>query len=258
MAAADAAFLRSASSQMIIGSLPPSSSVVRLEPTAASAATRSPVGVEPVKATLRTSGCVTSASPVTGPVPVTTLNTPSGRISLRISCRRSVVNGVVSAGFATTVLPHSSAGPSLLQSSVVGKFHGTIAATTPSGRRSTRPSTPGIEPVDVDAADLLGEPRVVLERLGGLVQLDLRLADRLALLGDEDRHQLVHMRLERLRARVQQLAAVGVAAARPVAEGLVRHAHRDVDGLGVGGLDLADRLPGRRVDDGQHSGIQGA
>ena len=32
--------------------------------------TRSPTGVEPVKATLRTSGWVTSASPATGPVPV--------------------------------------------------------------------------------------------------------------------------------------------------------------------------------------------
>ena len=54
MAAALAAFLRSASSQMIIGSEPPSSSVTRLEPAAASACTRSPTGVEPVKATLRT------------------------------------------------------------------------------------------------------------------------------------------------------------------------------------------------------------
>ena len=53
------------------------------------------------------------------------------------------MNGVVSAGLATTVLPARKAGPSLLHSSVVGKFHGTIAATTPSGRRSVRASTPG-------------------------------------------------------------------------------------------------------------------
>ena len=147
MLAALAAFARSASSQMIIGSEPPSSSVTRLEPLAASAATCSPVGVEPVKATLRTSGCVTSASPVSAPVPGNTVSTPSGRpASARISPSRSVVSGVESAGFATTVLPHSSAGPSLLHSSVVGKFHGTIAATTPSGRRSTRPSTPASSP----------------------------------------------------------------------------------------------------------------
>ena len=132
---------------MIIGSEPPSSSVTRLVPAAASAVTRSPVGVEPVNATLRTRGWVTSASPASGPVPVTTLRTPGGSpASARISASRSVVNGVESAGLATTVLPHSSAGPSLLHSSVVGKFHGTIAATTPSGRRSTRPSTPGSRP----------------------------------------------------------------------------------------------------------------
>ena len=116
-------------------------------PRAASAMTRSPVGVEPVNAILRTSGWVTSASPASAPVPVITLKTPSGRpASARISANRSVVNGVVSAGLATTVFPHISAGPSLLASSVVGKFHGTIAATTPSGRRSTRPSTPGSRP----------------------------------------------------------------------------------------------------------------
>ena len=71
------------------------------------------------------------------------MNTPSGTpAAAKISPSRSVVSGVVSAGLATTVLPHSSAGPTLLHSSVVGKFHGTIAATTPSGRRNTRPSTP--------------------------------------------------------------------------------------------------------------------
>ena len=72
------------------------------------------------------------------------MNTPAGSpASAKISASRSVVSGVVSAGLATTVLPASHAGPSLLHSSVVGKFQGTIAATTPSGRRSTRPSTPG-------------------------------------------------------------------------------------------------------------------
>ena len=147
MLAALAAFARSASSQMIIGSEPPSSSVTRLVPCAASAATRCPVGVEPVKATLRTSGWPTSASPAIGPVPGTTLSTPGGTpAAARISAKRNVVKGVVSAGLATTVLPHSSAGPSLLLSSVVGKFHGTIAATTPSGRRRTRPSTPTSRP----------------------------------------------------------------------------------------------------------------
>src|SRR3954468_8660833 len=111
MLAALAAADRSASSQTIIGSEPPSSSVTRLAPRAASAAIRSPVGVEPVKATLRTSGCVTNASPATGPVPGTTFSTPGGTpASVRISARRNVVNGVGSAALATQGLPGVSGG----------------------------------------------------------------------------------------------------------------------------------------------------
>ena len=47
-----------------------------------------------------------------------------------------VVSGVTSLGFATTVLPVSSAGASLRQSTASGKFHGQIATTTPTGARS--------------------------------------------------------------------------------------------------------------------------
>jgi hypothetical protein len=138
MLAALAAAARSASSQMIIGSEPPSSSVTRLVPRAAIAMICSPTGVDPVNAILRTLSCVTSASPATEPRPVTTLKTPSGRPpSASNSAKRSVVSGVVAAGLATTVLPATSAGASLLHSSVVGKFQGTIAPTTPSGLRST-------------------------------------------------------------------------------------------------------------------------
>ena len=98
----------------------------------------SPTGVEPVKAILRTPGWVASAVPVVEPLPVTTLKTPAGSPpSCSSSAKRSVVSGVVPAGLATTVLPATTAGASLFESSVVGKFHGTIAPTTPSGRRST-------------------------------------------------------------------------------------------------------------------------
>ena len=45
----------------------------------------------------------------------------------------SVANGVVAAGLATTVLPASSAGGSLKHIRMIGKFHGMIAPTTPSG-----------------------------------------------------------------------------------------------------------------------------
>ncbi len=51
----------------------------------------------------------------------------------------SVASGVVAAGLATTVLPHTSAGATFVPSSVSGKLYGVIAAQTPIGRRITWP-----------------------------------------------------------------------------------------------------------------------
>ena len=147
------------------------------------------------------------------------MKTPSGSpASWKISARRSVVNGVVSAGLATTVLPARNAGPSLLHSSVVGKFHGHDRGDDAERAAQHARVDAGVDVVDADPAHLAGEPGVVLERVRGLVQLDLGLADRLALLGDEDRRKLVDVRLEGLRARVDDLAAVGVAEPGPALE----------------------------------------
>ena len=51
----------------------------------------------------------------------------------------SVVSGVELAGFTTMVFPAMSAGPSLVPISVMGKFQGTMAPHTPTGRFTTRP-----------------------------------------------------------------------------------------------------------------------
>jgi hypothetical protein len=107
----------------------------------------------------------------------------------------------------------------------------------------------GIESLDGNAADLAAHAGVVLERLGGLAQLDARLADRLTLLGDEDRHELVDVRRERLGAGVQNLAALGVAERRPGVERPVGRPHRLVDRRRVGPRGVADDLAGPRVDD---------
>ena len=99
-----------------------------------------PTSVEPVNATRRTSGWLTSASPISEPRPVTTLSTPSGTpASANIRATSSVASGVVAAGFATTVLPAASAGATFVPSSVSGKLYGVIAAHTPIGRRITMP-----------------------------------------------------------------------------------------------------------------------
>jgi len=58
----------------------------------------------------------------------TTLSTPSGSPARRnSSTRKSVVSGVRSAGFSTTVHPAASAGPILRVAIASGKFHGVIA-----------------------------------------------------------------------------------------------------------------------------------
>ena len=80
----------------------------------ARAMTSRPTSVEPVKATLATSGCSTSRVPTTDPLPITTSSTPSGMpASSASSARRRAVSGVISAGLTTMVLPVARAGPDL-------------------------------------------------------------------------------------------------------------------------------------------------
>lgn len=97
-----------------------------------------PILVEPVKVMQSTSMCMASASPTVLPKPGSTLNTPSGMpASLARPAMRRAVSGDFSEGFRITELPVASAGPSFQQAITSGKFHGTMAATTPSGSRVT-------------------------------------------------------------------------------------------------------------------------
>src|SRR3954452_23947382 len=114
------------------GSLPPSSRVVRFRSGAAAAATFFPVATEPVKLILRGTGCEVIHEPSSSP-PVTTLNTPGGSTSRRSSPILSVLRGVNGDGFKTMVLPATSAGAIFQEASTIGKFHGVMAATAPSG-----------------------------------------------------------------------------------------------------------------------------
>ena len=104
-----------------MGSEPPSSRETRLKEGAAWAAMCLPVPVSPVKATRRTRGCVTSASPIAEPRPVTTFSTPAGSpASWKSSATLSVASGVDEAGLTTIVLPAASAGPIFVPISVKG------------------------------------------------------------------------------------------------------------------------------------------
>ena len=69
---------------------------------------------------------------------------PSGGrpASSRISTSVSAESGVSLAGLRITALPAASAGPTLWQTRLSGKLNGVIAATTPHGTRSVKPSLP--------------------------------------------------------------------------------------------------------------------
>lgn len=123
-----------ASSKTMFAPLPPSSRVTFLSVPATWRAMALPTAVEPVKATLLTSGCSTRAAPAS-PYPVRMFTTPLGRPAWRqMSAKNSAESGVVSAGFRTTVLPVASAGAIFQASISSGKFHGMTWPATPSGR----------------------------------------------------------------------------------------------------------------------------
>ena len=106
-----------------------------------------PTALEPVKQTLRTAGWVTKRLPTIAPSPVTTWKTPSGMpASSASSPMRSALSGVSSAGLSTTVLPAASAGAKPQPAMAMGKFHGTMIPTTPSGswKVTSRPPGTGI------------------------------------------------------------------------------------------------------------------
>ena len=136
---------RSASSQMTIGFLPPSSRLTRLRVSAARRLISTPVSVWPVKLMTRTSGCSTMALPTSPPEPVTTLTTPSGMPpSISSSMKRTMHAGVSLAGFMTAVLPQMSAGKSFQPGMAIGKFQGVMIPTTPIGRRMAIANLSGI------------------------------------------------------------------------------------------------------------------
>ena len=63
------------------------------------------------------------------------LITPLGNPTLSINSERiKAVAGVISEGFATTVLPAAKAGAIFHVNKYSGRFHGEIHATTPKGR----------------------------------------------------------------------------------------------------------------------------
>ena len=135
-------FSKSASSRSRFTDLPPSSRNVGLSVAEAASMIRRPVAVEPVKATMSTSGDVVMTSPTRWSLLLTMLTTPGGISVCSATSRamRAALNGVSGAGFTTQVLPIARTGPSLLSRISTGKFHGTMTPTTPTGSFQTKRS----------------------------------------------------------------------------------------------------------------------
>ena len=131
----------------MLAPFPPSSSVSFFTLPAAARMTCLPTSVEPVNATLRTSGCAASRAPTMCPGPVTTFSTPGGKpTSCAARASSSSVSGVWASGLTTTVFPAARAGPSFHTASSRGKFHGTMPAQTPTGSFRISPvARPGAE-----------------------------------------------------------------------------------------------------------------
>src|SRR5215469_15201575 len=126
----------------MLGDLPPHSSDTRLRlDWPAYCRIARPVAVEPVKAMQSTSMCSASALPAVCPSPGTTLNTPGGMpASTASSAALIAVSGDFSDGLSTSEFPVANTGANFHAAMMSGKFHGTMAPTTPSGSRVTSAS----------------------------------------------------------------------------------------------------------------------
>ena len=177
---------------------------------------------------------------------------------------RFALNGVFGAGLSTTVLPVPSACPSLLIVTSNGKFHGTIAPTTPTGSRQT------LRVVRVPVRLITLSPRsvshgVLVDQPGGVLQPVVQWGVQLRAEGDgsgaadlEDEllAQLLFLRFDRL-VQLQQTALTQLVVGRPV--GLVERPAGGVDGpvhvLFRRVSDFPERLLGCRVDVGERAGL---
>jgi hypothetical protein len=82
---------------------------------------------------------------VVAPSASTVFSTPSGSPPwTNSSVNASAIAGVYSAGFQTTVLPHSSAGTTYQDGTATGKLPAVTIAATPTGTRNVNSCLSGI------------------------------------------------------------------------------------------------------------------
>src|ERR1041385_262770 len=128
--------LKSQSARTMVGFLPPISSWMRRRRFDASPCNQFPIWHDPVKEMALSALAFTSAFPTSPPEPCTKLTTPLGAPALcSASTIRQELRGAAEAGFTSTVFPQMSAGAIFHAGMALGKFHGVINPTTPTGLR---------------------------------------------------------------------------------------------------------------------------
>ena len=199
----------SASASTMVGFFPPISSCTRARRFAASTAIRLPVASDPVNEIAFTSGLVTISLPTFEPGPVTRLIAPFVTpASSSASTSRTAQSGARSDGFSTTALPAISAGAVFQVGMAIGKFHGVIRPTTPSGRRRVWINTRSRSDGNVLAAQPRAFAADVAQDVDRAPDFAARFGQRLALLARHLARDLVGPRLEDVRGAVEDLAAL--------------------------------------------------
>lgn len=110
-----------------------SSRVTRFKVGAAAAMTLFPVAADPVKEILAIPGCLVIHGPRFSSPP-RACTTPGGKKSCASSATLRILYGVYGEGLTITVFPQISDDATLPRARKTGKFQGTIAPTTPSGK----------------------------------------------------------------------------------------------------------------------------
>ncbi len=101
--------------------------------------------MKPTLSTRPSSSARERPAKVCSPSASTRLSTPSGMPPCRNSCASASPSaGAYSAGFHTTVLPHSSAGTRYQDGTATGKLPAVMIAATPTGTRKVKSCLSGI------------------------------------------------------------------------------------------------------------------
>ena len=241
------------------GDLPPSSSDTRFSVSVAALLMSLPTSVEPVKATLSTPGCATSAAPAVSPRPVRMLTTPGGKPASAIELgepqrgERRLLGGlqhqVQPVGECRPELPRGHRQREVPRHDLRHDAD-RLALRVGVELNARRAVNGGLEGRAFDLGRPAGHVAEVITGTGdidhGRHELGLAVVDALEL------RQLVHVLLNQIRQLPQQRLPVGGQHVSPGTrfERLARGGHGAIDVHGVGIGDLGDLAPGCRVDHG--------